>query len=108
MDVVHVYNARFVSEDTNMWDGNESYGMYSSLEGAQKALEKTFRTKDDDCRWLPVGTSWTGVDAEARTWKLVTLDDGETWEDYELDEDGEFCDDYGFGQYVIEEELRNA
>jgi hypothetical protein len=103
-----VYNARYVSEDTNMWDGNESYGVYTTLDAAQNVLTKQFRSESDNCRWLPVGTTYTGVNPAARTWRLFTLETGETWDVYEPDEDGEYPDDTGFGLYVIEEELRDA
>lgn len=105
----HVYNARFLSEDTNPWDTNESYGVHTTLEGAQKALDDTFRPdEDEDCRWLEVGPSYTGTNPRARTWHRFTLHDGETWDDYAPDDYSDYPETSGYGLYVIEEELHRA
>jgi hypothetical protein len=105
----HVYNARYINDDHSPWDGNLSYGVHATLEAAQKVLRDEFRRPDEDCRWLPVRTTYTGVNPYAKTWKLFTRDGWETWEDtYTPDEDGTYPDDTGHGLYVIEEELRYA
>lgn len=110
-DPTYIYNARVITDDTTGWDANESYGQYARIEDAQEILQRKFRNPTDECRWLPVGGTWTGVDVDAKTWKLFTLirEDGETWEGtYPVDEYGDYPDDSGLGLYVIAEELRGV
>lgn len=93
-----VYHARFISEDTNPWDANESYGIWRHLEDAQdKAFEGTFGPPDEGnvISWVKTDGTYTG-NGIVTTWVRVEHPANE--------EAGDSGD--GYGMYIFEEELR--
>lgn len=83
-DVTYVYVVRMISDDTNPWDSNESYGVYGSLESA-KAGDLGYAGS-----WVPARDTYTGHGG-VRTWTLS--------------EDGT-DPETGHGFFIFEEELR--
>jgi len=99
----HVYHARFLSEDTNPWDGNESYGVWGTLEDAQGKAFANFTVDDDEiASWVNVdwngkpATTYTGH-GQVETWERVVHKPGED----PTEMTGE-----GYGMFIFKEPLR--
>lgn len=99
----HVYHARYLSEDTNPWDGNESYGVWRDLEDAKKKAFKRFSAADGHViSWVNV--NWDGKPAMTYTGHGMV----ETWERVEHlpGEDPTEMTGEGYGMYIFKEPLR--
>ena len=97
-----VYHARFVSEDTNPWDSNESYGVHLTLEKAQKVFEETFTSfEEEEYKWVRVRDTYSGV-GMLPTWRRFDV----TEEIAGLTDEELGWEDDGYGFYVFEEHLR--
>lgn len=109
--VTYVYNLRWISEDTNPWDSNESCGMFSTFEKAAEAGMK-FWTKhsseDEVYKWLPLSggvyvhpvgeAGWGGYE---EGWYLTEVSD---WDDEDREEVTHVGGDYGL--HIVKEVLR--
>lgn len=91
-----VFLAEYISEDTNVWDGRERFGIFTSFPKAVSAM--LWLTKDDnDARWAETDTN-----GGSHYGKLVKR----CWKWSEKNEDGEYEDDGdGYGIYIWEEYL---
>jgi hypothetical protein len=94
-----VYNLRYISEDTNPWDSNESMGIFASLDAAKAGFTASMfgdDYPDSSHMWAPLhgGFPRTGLPS-APAWSLVEPDD--------VDDDGTVCGDYGF--HILQEEV---
>lgn len=95
---MHVYHARYISEDTNPWDSNESYGVYSTLKEAQEHAFSVFDDHDNSSEvisWVKTNDTYTGT-GMVETWVRVEHQPHE--EPYD--------DGSGYGMYIFKEELR--
>lgn len=95
----YVYNLRYLSEDTNPWDSNESYGIFSTLEGAQTFGHRWWSKDADDTTyvWAPIEGGIYCKDGYVDGWFLTTEE--------EIDpDDGTVCADYGM--HITKEPLQ--
>lgn len=99
----NVYHARFISEDTNPWDSNESYGVWATLELAQTHAFGTFKPDEENViSWVDHRDSeyerdtYTGW-GDVRTWERIEHKPGEDPKDFAGD---------SYGMFIFEEPLR--
>lgn len=93
--MTYVYHARFISEDTNPWDANESYGVWRHLEDAKDKAFASFTAFDGKAiSWVPTEKTWSGL-GEMETWVRVEHSPGEEPEDPEE----------GYGMFIFKEKL---
>jgi len=92
-----VYNLRYISEDTNPWDSNESMGIFASLDAAKAGFTASMFGDDHTGHvWVPLRGGFPRVgQPSAPAWSLVHLDD--------IGDDGTASGDYGF--HILEEEV---
>ncbi len=98
MDDKHptVFLSEYISEDTNVWDGRERFGLFSTFEGAAKSLAWLTENREDE------GWGKTDGNGGSHYGRLVK----NCWKFSERNEDGEFEDDgEGYGLYIWEEYL---
>jgi hypothetical protein len=94
-----VFLSEYISEDTNVWDGRERFGIFSTFDGAANSLAWLTKDYDDENNhaWTP-----TTTDGGSHWGKLVK----NCWKWCESDEDGDYADDgEGYGLYIWEEYL---
>lgn len=96
----YVYNLRYLSEDTNPWDSNESYGIFAKLEDAQEFGMKWWTKSamgDTEYEWAPIEGGIYTHEGYIDGWYLV--------EPEEIDpDDGTVCADYGL--HITKEPLQ--
>lgn len=97
----YVYHARYISEDTNPWDGNESYGVWRSLAAAQEKAFSDFTVDDDSVITWVKHTSDNYLDDCYTGHGNV-----EIWERVEHAPDEEPEPDGSYGMFVTREPLR--
>jgi hypothetical protein len=101
----YVYVARFISEDTNPWDGNESYGVWRTLEAAQ---EKAFDIFDSDAERDGNEVSWVKHTKENYLGDCYTVHGNvECWERVEHEPGEEPEPEGSYGCYIMKEPLRD-
>lgn len=89
-----VFLSEYISEDTNVWDGRERFGIFSTFEGAAKSLEWLSEYHRDS------GWAKTDHSGGSHYGKLVK----NCWKFSEKNEDGEYEDDgEGYGLWIWEE-----
>lgn len=95
-----VFLSEYISEDTNVWDGRERFGIFSTFQGAAKSLEWLSKNYYEDEKEF--GWGETDTDGGSHWGHLVKR----AWKWSEQNEDGEYEDDgEGYGLYIWEEYL---
>ena len=92
-----VYNLRYLSQDTNPWDSNESYGIFSTLEKAQEfGLKWWSKSGETSAVWAPLSGGVYTHEGYIDGWYLADPED--------IEEDGMVCGDYGM--HITKEPLQ--